>query len=159
MKRLAITILLAIITILFVLSYYSGREDTYSYSGVCSRNTYASEIHCLTNAYRQEHGLSLLKQSNELESISLKKSKDMCDRNYFDHNYNGELWTRYVDEIEYKSAGENLAKGYERPSEAFDALIKSPLHKANIVGKYTHLGVFSYYCKGQMLTTQTFARL
>ena len=73
----------------------------------------------------------------------------------------GEKWTKFIKQsgIDYSKAGENLAKGYQTPSKAVQALINSPTHYKNIIGDYTHIGVYTEDCGGKMLTTQTFAKL
>lgn len=128
---------------------------------VCSKETYALELQCLTNEYRQDKGLETLYTSDALVEVSKLKSKDMCEKGYFSHDYKGESWTRFIDstDITYIRAGENLAKYYATPELAIDALINSPTHEANLVGDYSHIGVYTEYCEGAYFTTQTFAKL
>lgn len=91
----------------------------------------------------------------------MAKSKDMCKRNYFSHDYNGESWTKFIKQsgIDYSRAGENLARNYQTPLEAVQGLINSPTHYENIIGDYTHIGVYTEPCGGLNITTQTFAKL
>lgn len=166
MKSLLITLVTLLSLANLCVIYLAYREPDYQpqsypeYFTDCEKS-YANELHCLVNDYRLNKGLPLLQNSPELEKVSKKKSDDMCDRNYFAHNYQGASWTRFLKEagVSYLSAGENLAKGYETPQEASQALLASPKHYENIVGDYTHLGVYTASCGGKKYTTQTFAKL
>lgn len=124
-------------------------------------STYAHEVFCLTNDARARAGKKRLLYSYELEKISMAKSKDMCRRSYFSHDYDGESWIRFIKQsgIDYSRVGENLAKGYHTPQKAVQALINSPTHYENIIGDYTYIGVYTEPCGGKMLTTQTFVKL
>lgn len=126
-----------------------------------SCDTYAHKLFCLTNDNRDQNGKNKLKYSLELEKVSQEKSKDMCKNDYFSHDYNGESWTRFIKQsgIDYSAAGENLAKGYSTSEDAMKALMNSPTHYDNIMGDYTHIGIYTEECGGKMLTTQTFAKL
>lgn len=134
-------------------------SSAYSYFVDCEG--YAKEVYCETNYARGAEKLPLLKYSEELEEVSKQKSNDMCVNNYFSHDYKGRNWTHFIDnsEITYKQAGENLAKGYQTAPEAVQALLNSPTHYENIMGDYTHIGVYTTSCDGKNYTTQTFAKL
>ena len=128
---------------------------------VCDKADYASVLQCETNHYRADNGLKPLYNDDRLVEVSKQKSDDMCNRKYFAHDYQGESWTRFIKNagVDYLKAGENLAKGYNTPSDALKALIASPKHKAAILGDYTHIGVYTASCDGKNYTTQTFAKL
>jgi len=141
----------------FIGDTVSSISEKSSYMHQC--NDYQTQVYCFTNDYRVANGLQPLEYSQELVDSSSLKSKSMCENNYFSHDYNGTSWKARLHGFNYSFYGENLAKGYETPSSAVQALIDSPTHKANIVGDYTHLGVYAEYCNGKLYTTQTFAKL
>lgn len=151
--------LVIITSILLVFTFNSNNTSDIAIEKDCS--SYAGEVFCLTNDARNKVGKRSLAYSYELEKVSMAKSKDMCERNYFAHDYNGESWTRFIKQrgVDYSMAAENLAKGYQTPSEAVQALINSPKHYEAIMGDYTHIGVYTEPCGSLNLTTQTFAKL
>lgn len=154
------SIFLVIITsILLVFTFNSNNTSDVAIEKDCSG--YAGEVFCLTNEARNKVGKRSLIYSYELEQVSMAKSKDMCKRKYFSHDYKGESWTKFIKQsgVNYRKAGENLANGYSTPQKAIQGLIDSPKHYENIIGDYTHIGVYTEPCGGLNLTTQTFAKL
>lgn len=156
MKRTTIIIILLLIA---GIATASKAVQPYDYYGDCSQ--YNKQVYCLTNRARENNGLKPLKYSLELEKVSKDKSEDMCNRNYFAHDYLDRKWTYFLDinNVYYQKAGENLAKGYQTASEAVDGLLASKSHYHNIMGDYTHTGVYTASCGGVNYTTQTFAKL
>lgn len=150
-----------IIAAAVILAFHLDRTPAIEATTDVDCSTYANKVFCLTNDARARAGKNSLSYSYELEKVSMAKSKDMCKRNYFAHDYNGDKWTRFIKQsgINYSRAGENLAKGYQTSSEAVQALINSPTHYENILGDYTHIGVYTESCGGINYTTQTFAKL
>ena len=54
--------------------------------------------------------------------------------------------------ISYKTAGENIARGYQTPVAVVNAWMSSPGHRANILNStYTHIGV-GYVSSGSYWT-------
>lgn len=167
MKRtlVFITILLALAnTALFIRTFEIHSKEIElpeSKLEICDRNTYASEVHCLTNYARAENSLPLFTYSPELEEVSKQKSNEMCELGYFSHDLGERDWTYFIKNsgIKYSKAGENLARGYQTAPEAVQALLESPKHYQNIMGDYTHLGVYMASCDGKNYTTQTFAKM
>ena len=88
-------------------------------------------------------------------------SKDMADRNFFDHtNPSGESpWDRMAQAgYSYSTAGENIAGGNATASATMDQWMNSDGHCANIMNPdFTEIGV-GYYPGGQWghLWTQAF---
>ena len=154
-------ITLLIITGSIILAFYLHRTPTIEATADVDCSTYAHKVFCLTNDARAKAGKKRLLYSYELEKVSMAKSKDMCKRSYFSHDYNGEKWTRFIEQsgINYRKAAENLAKGYSTPENAVQGLIDSPKHYKAIIGDYTYIGVYTEPCGGLNYTTQTFAKL
>ncbi|KGX90341.1 CAP domain-containing protein [Pontibacillus marinus] len=106
---------------------------------------YEQKVIELTNEKRAEQGLSPLKIDKELSKVALKKSQDMAQNNYFSHNsptYGSPFDMMKQFGIEYRTAGENIAKGQRSPQEVVDAWMNSAGHRKNILNEnFTHIGV------------------
>ncbi|MCD5325449.1 MULTISPECIES: CAP domain-containing protein [Pontibacillus] len=99
----------------------------------------------LTNEERAAQGLDPLKIDKELSNVAEKKSQDMAQNGYFSHNsptYGSPFDMMKQFGIEYRTAGENIAKGQQTPQEVVDAWMNSEGHRANILNEnFTHIGV------------------
>lgn len=108
-------------------------------------SAYESEVVRLVNEIRVEKGLKPLSMDWQLSRVARYKSQDMRDRDYFSHSsptYGSPFDMMKSFGISYKSAGENIAKGYSTPRAVVDAWMNSPGHRANILNSsYTHIGV------------------
>ena len=94
---------------------------------------------CLINRTRAEHGVPPLRESVALEVASIRHSKDMAERHYFEH-----VTPDGVDPSERMAAagytrprrGENIAYGSgdaSTPAEIMDGWMHSPGHRRNIL--------------------------
>ncbi|RLL45118.1 LysM peptidoglycan-binding domain-containing protein [Oceanobacillus piezotolerans] len=103
------------------------------------------EVIRLVNIERANHGLPALKYDWELARVAKHKSQDMHDKGYFSHNsptYGSPFDMMKNYGINYKSAGENIAKGQKTAQQVVDAWMNSQGHRANILNSsYTHIGV------------------
>ena len=142
---------LAVLGYIFNQPIASSSPEPVNHYLICERGNYASELHCLTNIYRESMELPTLAYSSEAEAVAMERSKHLCKTNTFTHDG----WTEFLD-IDYVKAGENLSRGYKTPSEAFKALKASPTHRENIEGNGTALGVYTVPCGGSNLTAQVF---
>lgn len=99
----------------------------------------------LTNAERTKNGLTPLKADQELSRVAREKSNNMAEVGYFDHNsptYGSPFDMMQDYGINYRAAGENIAKGQRTPEEVVNAWMNSPGHRENILnGNFTHIGV------------------
>ena len=101
-----------------------------------SLSAYESKVIELTNIERTKAGLKPFKANNELSKVSRIKSKDMTDKNYFDHNsptYGSPFDMMKKFGISYNHAAENIAKGQKTPEEVVKAWMNSAGHRANIL--------------------------
>lgn len=57
------------------------------------------------------------------------RAEYLCAHNQWSH----EKWLESFKGIPYKVAGENLSKGFTTPVDEFNALMRSPTHRANII--------------------------
>ena len=98
----------------------------------------------LVNEIRAENGLKALTYDWELSRVARYKSQDMKDNNYFSHTspvYGTPFQMIKNFGISYRSAGENIAKGYSTPQAVVNSWMNSSGHRANILNaNYTHIG-------------------
>ena len=116
---------------------------------------YEKEVVRLVNAIRAENGLSALTYDWELSRVARYKSQDMKDAGYFSHTsptYGSPFQMIKNFGITYRSAGENIAKGYATPQAVVNGWMNSSGHRANILNaSYTHIGV-GYVADGKYWT-------
>lgn len=116
---------------------------------------YESEVVRLVNERRAEHGLKPLTQDWQLSRVARYKSEDMRKLGYFSHTsptYGSPFDMMRNFGITYKTAGENIAKGYKTPEAVFEGWMNSQGHRANILNSsFTHIGV-GYVASGNYWT-------
>ena len=79
----------------------------------------------------------------DLSSRAVERAESLCETKQWGH----EGWLESFKGVPYKIAGENLARGFNSPNQAFKAWMNSPSHKANIVKPtYTHFGAGQGSC-------------
>lgn len=120
--------------------------------------SFEEEVIRLINEIRQQKGLKALTHHWELSRVARYKSQDMQDNKYFSHTsptYGSPYQMMRSFGISFRSAGENIAKGYRTPQAVVEGWMNSPGHRANILnGSYTHIGVG--YVSGGNHWTQMF---
>lgn len=120
--------------------------------------SFEQEVIRLVNEIRVQNGLKELAFDWELGRVARYKSQDMKDNAYFSHTspvYGSPFQMIKSFGISYKSAGENIAKGYATPQAVVNGWMNSSGHRANILNaSYTHIGVG--YVTGGNYWTQMF---
>lgn len=120
-----------------------------------SVTSFESEVVRLVNEIRRQNGLSPLKENWELSRVARYKSQDMLDRGYFAHNsptYGTPFQMIHSFGLSFRTAGENIAKGYSTPQAVVNGWMNSSGHRANILNaSYTQIGV-GYVAKGHYWT-------
>ena len=118
-------------------------------------SSYESEVIRLVNEIRQQNGLRPLAANWELSRVARYKSQDMRDRGYFSHTsptYGSPFQMITAFGLSYRTAGENIARGYASPQAVVDGWMNSSGHRANILNaSYTQIGV-GYVAKGNYWT-------
>ena len=116
---------------------------------------FEQEVIRLVNEIRAANGLKALAYDWELARVARYKSQDMKDNRYFSHTspvYGTPLQMIKNFGISYRSAGENIAKGYASPQAVVDGWMNSSGHRANILNaSFTHIGV-GYVASGNYWT-------
>ena len=119
---------------------------------------FESEVIRLTNEARAKNGLSPLTANWQLSRVARYKSQDMKDKGYFSHTsptYGTPFRMMKSFNISYKTAGENIAKGYSTPKAVVDGWLNSEGHRKNIMNaSFTQIGVG--YVSGGNYWTQMF---
>ncbi|WP_455538293.1 CAP domain-containing protein [Terrisporobacter sp.] len=123
--------------------------------------SFQKEVVRLVNVERTKRGLSELAFNTELSSVATKKSQDMINKNYFNHTsptYGSPFDMMRQFNINYTSAGENIAMGQKTPAEVVNAWMNSQGHRENILNKnFTDLGVgVAKSSNGTLYWTQMF---
>ncbi|MCI8805789.1 MAG: serine protease [Clostridiales bacterium] len=105
----------------------------------------AQEVLKLVNAERAKQKLPPLKLNTALSNVAQLKSEDMKNKNYFDHTsptYGSPFNMMKQFGINYKYAGENIAKGQKTAADVVTAWMNSEGHRANILNKnFTDMGL------------------
>jgi uncharacterized YkwD family protein len=99
----------------------------------------------LTNEERAKQGLEPLELDTELSAVAKDKSLDMQNKGYFSHNsptYGSPFDMMKQYGIDYRTAGENIAKGQTSPEQVVEGWMNSEGHRKNIMNPdFTHIGV------------------
>lgn len=117
--------------------------------------SFEAEVIRLVNEIRAENGLRPLTANWELSRVARYKSQDMLDKGYFAHNsptYGTPFQMIKAFGLSFRTAGENIAKGYATPQAVVNGWMNSSGHRANILNSsYRQIGV-GYVAKGNHWT-------
>jgi uncharacterized protein YkwD len=96
------------------------------------------------NARRAKAGLPPLFENSQLDTAAEGHARDMAERRKMSHR--GGDGSSPFDRIDrqgyrYRSAGENVAAGFDDVDSVMDGWMKSPGHRRNILGRFTEIGV------------------
>ena len=117
--------------------------------------SYEHEVVRLVNEIRQQNGLKPLIENWELSRVARYKSQDMLDNRYFSHTsptYGSPFQMIKAFGLSYRTAGENIAKGYASSQAVVNGWMNSSGHRANILNvSYTQIGI-GYVAQGNYWT-------
>ena len=117
--------------------------------------SFEAEVVRLVNNILQQNGLKPLTENWELSRVARYKSQDMLDNSYFAHNsptYGTPFQMMKAFGLSFRTAGENIAKGYATPQAVVNGWMNSSGHRANILNaNYTQIGV-GYVAQGSYWT-------
>lgn len=105
----------------------------------------------LLNQERQRQGLNVLECDQTALAVVRAHSKDMCDRNYFDHtNPDGQdpFDRLRAGGVQFGAGGENIAAGYPTAQDVHDGWMSSPGHRSNMLGDWRRAAIGAYECQG-----------
>jgi uncharacterized protein YkwD len=108
-----------------------------------------STMLCLVGEARERYGLPPLTPSETLRETAVEKGGDLLRCNEFSHTACGRPFTYWIEDSGYTSVecwrvGENLAWGVGEEgtvSSIFRAWMRSPAHRANILGDFEETGI------------------
>ena len=144
-KLLRVLLLVAIIFTMNSCSPDSSENPTSSTSTqkamTYTYNTSEVEAMALINAYRVSIGLNALQEINHISYKSEEHDNYMITNNVVNHDDFVARSENIMKVLGAKSVSENIAYNYNSPQAALDAWLKSPSHKANIEGNFTHFGL------------------
>ncbi len=110
---------------------------------------FAEVLFGLTNSYRRNLGLPLLKYYETLEIAALSHCSDMIENGFVGHvSSDGRTISDRINalEIKWQYSAENIAAGYTLPFAAFSGLVNSKGHRDNIISeKYMLVGISALY--------------
>jgi uncharacterized protein YkwD len=166
MKLNLIRVLL-IVAVLFTMSSCSSDSSEDPNSSIAPHRamsyTYNSaeiETMALINAHRVSIGLNELKEINHISYKSEEHNQYMIANNVVNHNDFVSRSENIIQVLGAKSVSENIAYNYNSPQAALDAWLKSPGHKANIEGNFTHFGLaIQVNAVGKKYYTNIFAKI
>ena len=117
--------------------------------------SYESEVIRLVNEVRRENGLKALTANWELSRVARYKSQDMLNKGCFSHTsptYGTPFQMIKAFGLSFRTAGENIARGYPTPQAVVNGWMNSSGHRANILNaSYTQIGV-GYVAQGNYWT-------
>lgn len=112
------------------------------------KSDFAKQVVELVNKERANAGLKPLQSDEKLTKVAMIKAQDMYKNNYFDHQsptLGSPFDLMKAQGVQYRTAGENIAKGQRTPEEVMNAWMNSKGHRQNILNaNYTSIGV-AYY--------------
>lgn len=106
-------------------------------------------MRCMVNYARERQGKAPLAVAPALDRAARRKSADILRCDAFEHEACGREFTYWMERFGYldggcSAAGENIAWGTGALGSVrsiFSAWMRSPGHRANILGAFTDLGV------------------
>jgi uncharacterized protein YkwD len=106
-------------------------------------------MRCMTNFARQKDGLGKLGNATGLDRSAAEKNHDIVRCDDFSHYACGRNFTYWMQRSGYLAArcwraGENIAWGtsdFATVRSIFTAWVHSPEHLANILGRYSQIGI------------------
>ena len=116
---------------------------------LASEPLYAKDLLALMNAARDAVSAGTLKLDSDLDAVALERAIDLIENGYFDH-YSPSGDSAFAEMgsrgLRYGLAGENLARNTypdaRTVSAAYDGLMGSPGHRANILEpRFARVGI------------------
>lgn len=132
-------------------SVFGGQAMAVVAAPVVTIDAFEADVLSLVNIERAKEGLSALAFDVRLQAAAEAHSLDMATNGCFSHtSCNGtDFATRVYSYYPRAGIGENIAAGHLTPASVVDAWMKSPGHKANILGgTYKGIGIGYIYQPG-----------
>lgn len=118
------------------------------------------ETMALINQYRVSIGLNELKRINHISYKSEEHDEYMIANNVVNHNDFVARSENIRKVLGATSVSENIAYDFNSPQAVLNAWLRSPNHKENIEGNYTHFGIaIRVNAAGKRYYTNIFAKI
>ena len=118
-----------------------------------------NDILNLLNEHRRSIGKSTLTFNCVATQLAIDHNQYMIEQNQISHDGFSERFQTLQQEVNARSAGENVASGYTSAQSVMTAWLNSEGHKANIEGNFTHIGIAAVRNdQGRLYYTQLFYR-
>ena len=122
-------------------------------------STITGEILELVNQHRKYLGLNSLKRNATADHLAIEHTNYMIAHSKISHDNFNIRFQELQQKENARSAGENVASGYQDASSVMNGWLNSTGHKANIEGDFTHLGLAAIKnTQGKYYFTQLFFR-
>lgn len=156
LRKLSLSLVLAIVATAVLASASASAAGLVAPASTCAPTkldaavaTQEQTMLCLTNYARAQFGEGQLEEATELQQSAEEKAEDILRCDSFSHYACGREFSYWIRATGYMSAqcwrvGENLAWGtgdYGTVSSIFRAWLRSPEHRANILGNYGQVGI------------------
>jgi uncharacterized protein YkwD len=99
------------------------------------------ELADLINEYRVSLGLNPLQTINHISAKSEEHNTYMIANNVVNHDQFAARSQNIIQVLGAVKVNENVAYNFVSPSSVLNAWLRSPGHKANIEGSFTHFGI------------------
>ncbi|HSW81595.1 MAG TPA: CAP domain-containing protein [Candidatus Saccharimonas sp.] len=137
----------SLLVVVLLLIHFAAKAEVVSVKphGVLAYATSisAADLLSATNQVRATNGLGPLALNATLNGGAQSKANDMIAKDYWAHNApdGTQPWAFFISAgYAYKSAGENLAYGFDTSSQVVIGWMNSPEHRANVLGNYADVG-------------------
>tara|TARA_R110002073_G_scaffold335987_1_gene529753 strand:+ start:20478 stop:20963 length:486 start_codon:yes stop_codon:yes gene_type:complete len=128
-------------------------------SAIVNEASITQEILKLVNSHRKSVGKSSLARNDFADQLATDHTNYMISKNQISHDNFNQRFQELQQNVNAKSAGENVASGYPTAESVMDGWINSSGHKANIEGDFTHIGITAIKnSQGSYYYTQLFFR-
>jgi len=117
-----------------------------------------ADLYSGVNNERTKRGLATLNIDIRLEVSACAKAHDMSAKNYWSHIApDGTTPWDFITSAgyQYANSGENLAKNYNKASDAIVAWVNSPTHLENITGDFKDMGICVIQSNKSQLSSST----
>ncbi len=161
-KLLRVLLLVAIVCTMNSCSSDSAEETNASAEKAMSYTYNSTEVETMTliNEYRVGLGLNELKEINHISYKSEQHDHYMIENNVVNHDDFVSRSENIMEVLGAKRVSENIAFNYNSPKAAVEAWLKSPTHKKNIEGDFTHFGLsIRVNADGKKYYTNIFAKI
>ena len=123
-------------------------------------NDYASEVLTILNRERTKAGLEPLKGNDTLNEVAKLRAKEITEKFSHTRPDGSDCFTAINGfDLNYKMLGENIAYGYQNPTDVMDGWMNSPGHRENILKEdYDSVGIACYNYNGVLYWVQFFMK-